>query len=150
VFLMTSKGFTQENSLKAQALFTELKKDNLVILKNHYDENATFIDPLGTHQGLDTIESYYKKLYDGVEEINFEYPQVIEKDKTVVLFWVMRLKSKALSKDTIKVSGVSQIEYGENGKIIFQRDYFDSAELFYKNIPIIGSLIRFIEKKIKK
>jgi limonene-1,2-epoxide hydrolase len=44
------------------------------------------------------------------------------------------------TKKNVKASGISELTIEE--KIIRQRDYFDVGELFYENIPVLGSIIR--------
>lgn len=58
----------------------------------------------------------------------------------------MNLKLKR-PKKSVNATGISVLTIKEE-KIIEQRDFFDAGELFYENIPILGSIIRFIKKKI--
>ena len=45
----------------------------------------------------------------------------------------------------IVVDGATDLMFEE--KIIYHRDYIDMGQMLYEQIPVLGSIIRYIKKK---
>jgi hypothetical protein len=122
-----------------------------------YDQDIKFIDPFHTVHGNKNLFTYFKRLTDNVLDCNFVIIGVLPGEmkssdvdpdlNSAVVFWDMHYKHKKLNAgNEIKVSGCSLIHYKE--RVVFHQDYFDSSQMLYRNIPIVGSVIRFIEGRI--
>ncbi len=130
---------------KFKAYFTRLKLDDDAELNEIYSNNVLFIDPLHSINGLKNLKEYFKKLDSNLLEGSFQFTDESFTDNTVYLQWEMNLKLKRPKKN-VKASGISVLTVEH--KIIKHRDYFDAGELFYENIPVLGSIILFLKKKI--
>jgi hypothetical protein len=60
--------------------------------------------------------------------------------------WNMALRHPALSKVTIEVPGTTEIRFRD--KIFFHHDYFDAGKMIYENIPVVGSIVKYIKKRV--
>ena len=49
--------------------------------------------------------------------------------------------------NAIVVEGTTHVRYRDD-KVCYHRDYFDGADLVYEHVPVLGSLIRTIRKKV--
>ncbi len=47
------------------------------------------------------------------------------------------------------ITGVSRVEFAENGKVISHIDYWDSSKNVFEKIPILRNILIFIKNKIK-
>lgn len=113
-----------------------------------YAIDVKFIDPFHQIQGRQQLLQYFEKMMERVVECHFEILDVCEKDQSAVVVWDMSFRHKSIKKSQlIKVPGTTHIKF-QDGKIIYHRDFFDSAQLIYKNIPFIGRVIRFIEGRM--
>jgi len=130
---------------KFKAYFTLMKLGDNSGLDEIYADDVTFIDPIHKISGLENLKSYFKKLDSNLIEGSFQFTDEISSDNKVYLQWEMTVKLNQ-PKKIIKTSGISVLIVDQ--KIIQQRDYFDAGELFYENIPVLGSIIRFLKKKI--
>lgn len=132
------------------SFFNSLNRDSMHLVSKFYCENAIFIDPVVNIKGSSSIEKYYQGLYQNVEEIKFEFSELIEQQTTVAAPWIMHLKaSKLNSGKLISVPGISQIRFEESsGMAIYHRDYFDMGAFIYEHIPVLGSIIRLIKGKL--
>ncbi len=130
--------------------FEKLSIDTIDLVDEFYDPNATFLDPLGEHQGAESIKKYYRTLYKNVISIHFVLDkQTIAKD-THILPWTMYLKANGLNGgEEIVVTGISKIIFSKKNQVIYHRDYFDMGEFVYERIPVLKSIIAFIKKKLK-
>jgi limonene-1,2-epoxide hydrolase len=131
---------------KFKNYFSQMDFDNDSILGEIYAEKVVFKDPLHKIEGINKLRLYFGKLNENLIEGSFLFTDESIFDNMAYLSWEMNLKLKRPKKN-IEASGISVLTI-EDEKIIAQRDYFDAGELFYENIPILGSIIRFVKKKI--
>ncbi len=130
---------------KFKAYFRQLKFDDDTALNEIYSDNVIFIDPIHRINGIENLKSYFKKLDSNLMEGSFQFTNESIIDTTAYLQWEMNLQLKRPKKN-VKASGISVLTLEQ--KIIKHRDYFDAGELFYENIPVLGSVILFLKKKI--
>lgn len=144
-------GETMSQMDRIKDVFNRLRADNLEILDQFYSEEVQFIDPLGLHQGRQSVKDYYGNLYKNVTEIHFEFLDAISDGDKHVLVWKMHLKAKGLnSGETVTLDGNSVIRFNQDNLVSYHRDYFDMGEFIYEHIPLLGSLISFIKGKLKQ
>lgn len=115
------------------------------VLNDFYADAIQFTDPIHQISGLHNLRSYFKQLNENLLDGTFEFTDESIVDNKVYLSWEMKLKLKR-PKKIINASGISFLVIEE--KIIRQRDYFDAGELFYEHVPILGTVVRLIKKKI--
>ena len=131
-------------------VFNELRFDNTEILNDFYHPDIEFHDPVGSINGLDSMKNYYKKMYQGVESIRFEFNSFSSNVQGRYFFsWDMYLKTPKLnSGEEFKVVGVSEILFSDN-LVVYHRDYFDMGEFIYEKLPVFGRLVKLIRKRLK-
>ncbi|MCF8059777.1 MAG: nuclear transport factor 2 family protein [Bacteriovoracaceae bacterium] len=130
--------------------FNTLRADNLHILDGFYHPSLKFHDPLGEISGLDAMKAYYANMYKNVTDIRFEFGTLSEEGDDIFGIWNMILKAKSLNGgEEVKVLGVSHLKFDpETNLVIYHRDYFDMGSFIYEHIPILGSIIRRIKRKL--
>ena len=130
--------------------WNNLRKDNLQILDDYYDEKINFIDPLGSVNGIAQMKGYYQHLYQTVEDIKFVFTDKMIEDRQQFFAWTMKLKAKGLNDGKeLVVYGTSHIKFSEqSNKVIYHRDYFDTGEFVYSNIPILKWVHQVIKSKM--
>ena len=130
-------------------IFNELRDNNLEILDNYYHPDAFFVDPIGSHQGIADIKKYYGNVYQGVEEVSFEFKSEIGSNNKYFFPWVMKLKTPKLNDGKMfEVIGGSEIHF-KDGLVIYHRDYFDMGEFIYERISVIGFIVKKIKERLK-
>jgi hypothetical protein len=141
---------TNEQANRIDRIFNELRATNLQILDGFYDPSVLFIDPLGQHQGLESVKKYYQNLYQNVESIRFEKMGMVSNQNTHVFFWRMVLKTPSLNGgDETFLIGNSHIVFNEKDLVSYHRDYFDMGEFIYQHIPVLGFIIRKVNQRLK-
>jgi len=133
----------------SKRFFNEFSFQRLQSLNEFYHPQIEFIDPLGSHRGIESLKAYYGKMYQNVKSIRFEFADSLQKENTVVLVWTMHCSHSALnSGKEFSVEGMSHIRFDpETGKAIYHRDYFDVGEMIYENVPIVRNMVRFIKSR---
>ena len=77
----------------------------------------------------------------------FTVNEIVENESIAYLKWHFYFK---LSKNEEEQSfvGVSRVEFDRLGKVISHVDYWDAASNVYEKIPLLGSLLRMIKRKL--
>ncbi len=125
--------------------YQKLSPTSPVDIRALYSDQIQFEDPMKKLKGIDALESYFKELNSKMTDYRFEFTHHVMEQGTAVIFWKMHLVIKKLPNKKITSNGCSYIRFTD--KIIYQKDYFDTAELLYENLPIIGHAIRFIKRQ---
>jgi hypothetical protein len=47
------------------------------------------------------------------------------------------------------IHGSSQLQLAEDGRIAWHRDYWDTGEELYAKLPLLGVLIRWLQRKLR-
>lgn len=124
-----------------------------------YGRNVKFQDPFHEISGADELYDYFVRLMARVKSCKFDIEVVAfensyteksagcQNEQAAILSWVMRMQHESLNKGKeVKLHGTTLVRFGK--KITYHRDYFDSSEMLYRHLPVLGSVIRFIEKQV--
>ena len=124
---------TKENNLESYGLF--------------FDDGSTFEDPFQKVQGLDSIHRVFEHMYETLYEPRFVITEVLENGLVAYLKWDFYFK---LSEDSDERSfeGISRVDFSDSGKVLSHTDYWDAAYNVYEKIPLVGSILRFIKRRI--
>jgi ketosteroid isomerase-like protein len=129
--------------------FSALNKDNLHQLTELYSSDAVFCDPLHEVHGLADIEQYFAQMYANVSALDFEFygfDQVSEGQG--YLRWNMSYRHPRLAGgQLIRLEGCSHLLW-RDGKVYSHRDYFDAGALLYEHLPLLGSVIGWLKRRL--
>lgn len=134
---------------KAYALFYEnlsvdSKKEEYSFF---FDNYSKFQDPFQKVQGLNSIHNVFVDMYEKLYEPLFTIDEIICSEDVAYLRWKFSYALSSKSKQESFV-GVSRVTFTQSGKIQSHIDYWDAAENVYEKIPLFGSLVRFLKRKI--
>lgn len=129
-------------------VYQKLSKETLGNLTNIYHQDVVFEDAAHKLTGWDELSSYFDNLYQNVIDCSFDVKSTHQADDAGFIIWEMHLRHPKLkSGDVVSVQGVSHIQF-KDGKVIHHRDYFDMGEMLYENLPLLGSVIKTIKKRL--
>ncbi len=106
-----------------------------------YDTEVIFIDPTQEKKGLDSYIDAQHKLVKRCDDIFLETHFILISESIAFIEWTMGLK--IMGKEFI-YPGTTRLIFGENGKIINHRDYFDFCGPTFGPVPVLGSITRWI------
>lgn len=133
---------------KVSLIYQQLNKDNLHLLEEVYHQDVVFEDAAHRLEGWDELQRYFDSLYLNVDLCQFDIKSQLQQDDVGFITWTMSLKHPKLQHGhTIYVNGVSHLKFSHQ-KVIYHRDYFDLGEMLYENIPVLGSVIRTIKRRL--
>ena len=127
--------------------FEGLSLDTVDHLIDLYSTDAFFKDPFNEVNGQRNIKKIFVHMFEQVDQPNFIVITEISNANQACLTWEFRFRFRdELHQQVIR--GCSWLRIG-NSLIIEHRDYWDAAEELYEKLPLIGSLMRFLKKKLR-
>ena len=130
-------------------IFNTLSSDNLHRLDEIYTSDIRFIDPAHEINGLEELRNYFAKLYANVSSVNFDFHEVVSDGSSGYVQWTMHFSHPRLNGgQTIIVPGASFLRFSSTGKVSYHRDYFDLGSMLYQHLPLIGSVVRSINRRL--
>jgi len=134
---------------RIQNLYADLGPDNVTRerLAQVYGDQAVFIDPMHRIDGLDQLERYFVNLYRNLDEINFRYLSHWENNGEAMLRWEMTYAHpKVAGGRPITMPGVTYLQFDDH--IQLHQDYFDSNQMLFDHLPVIGSILGWLKGRL--
>ena len=112
-----------------------------------YDDAVVFQDPFNKVQGIDAVVDIFAHMYENLDHPRFVINEYIDTQNIAYVKWDFIFSFKGEETEN-RFEGVSRLEINAEDKVISHTDYWDAAEHIYEKLPLIGSLLRFIKRKI--
>lgn len=133
---------------KISHFFESLNEDtSLEVFRTIYDDEVVFKDPFNEVKGSDAVYKIFAHMYRNLDKPRFVITEYMEKENIIYVKWDFLFAFKGKKKES-SFEGVSRLVVNGDDKVISHIDYWDAAEHIYENIPLVGSLLRFIKRKI--
>ncbi len=118
------------------------------ILRELYTEDVVFLDPFHRIEGMEALQTYFTQLYKNVHSIDFAYGEAAQHDDIIFMEWAMTLRHPKLRRGSpVQVNGTTRFQI-RDGRVCLHRDYMDTAQMLYENLPILGGVIRSIKQRM--
>ena len=127
--------------------FEGLSLDTVDHLIDLYSTDAIFKDPFNEVTGQHDIKKIFVHMFEQVDQPKFIVLAEISNSYQACLTWEFRFRFKNESHQQV-IRGCSWLTISHN-LITEHRDYWDAAEELYEKLPLIGSLMRFLKKKLR-
>jgi hypothetical protein len=63
--------------------------------------------------------------------------------------WTMEARMKHLARGkTVTTIGVTLVRFDPKGRVLVHQDFWDSAQGVWDHVPVLGTVIRWIQSKI--
>jgi hypothetical protein len=148
---MTATNAAIEQTLEAYVLYYEnLRPETVEDLRPLVDRNVHFRDPFNDFKGVELVIKVMKDMFRDSDDPKFLITERLCEGSIAILKWEMTFRPKRLAtKEPWLIIGMSELRFDEAGKITAHLDYWDAATYFYERIPLLGSAIRFVKRKLK-
>lgn len=113
-----------------------------------FDKNVYFQDPFQKINGVEKVYDVFEHMYATLYDPKFDVKEIISEKECAYLRWDFSYQ-RSSRHDIEKFTGVSRVQFLESGKVISHIDYWDAAENIYEKIPLLGSILRQIKKRIR-
>lgn len=114
-----------------------------------YAPNAFLNDTLKTLQGSPAIRDYFIKTAQGLESMTVTFDDVAVSGHNYYFRWTMDTRMKHLAHGkNVRTIGVTMVRFDPQGRVILHQDFWDSAQGVWDHVPLLGTVIRWIQSKI--
>ena len=129
-------------------LYQKLDETSIAKLDQVYAAGIKFKDPVHDIEGLVALQDYLSAQSEGLTECRFEYLDELLDDNSAYIKWVMRFRHSKLGNRLISVRGVSHIHFSD--KIDFHEDIYDMGAMLYEQVPLLGSITRWLKARLAR
>jgi steroid delta-isomerase len=127
--------------------FENLSPDTLDEFPRFYAADAEFKDPFNEVRGTESIQHVFHHMFSQVAEPRFAVNSCFVGDDGVMLLWDFHFRPRApLPQKIITAHGATHLRFDAGGKIVLHRDYWDAAEELYAKLPLIGCVMRGLQR----
>ena len=84
-------------------------------------------------------------MFDQVQEPRFRVLERLIDDEGALLTWEFAFRS---GRRVLVVRGASHLKFDSHGKVVIHRDYWDAAEELYAKLPVLGALMRWLQRRL--
>lgn len=129
--------------------YTTLDATRLADLSGVYHSEIRFIDPVGEHRGLSSLDRYFQRLLSNLSACCFTITSIQHDAQQASVCWHMTYAHPRLRNGrSLTLEGISQLCFDEQ-RIIYQRDYYDLGAMLYEHIPLLGSVVLKVKKRLQ-
>ena len=126
-------------------LFEHLTPADLDRFEAYFTANARFKDPFNDVNGITAIRRVFEHMFATLERPAFTVTHAALRGSDGFLQW--QFDFRARGRDA-RVIGVSRIRLAEDGRISEHLDFWDPAEQIYEKLPLLGSLLRWVKRRL--
>ena len=127
--------------------YETLSPDSLGQLEQYYAADARFVDPFNDLSGTAAIRKVFDHMYASLEQPRFEVLHLLQDGAQVVLVWNFHFRTGRRQRPYC-VHGNSYLLLDRNGQVQLHRDYWDPARELYENLPLLGSVLRWLRRQL--
>jgi limonene-1,2-epoxide hydrolase len=128
------------------AWFEALEPARVGEIGQYYTEDAWFKDPFNEVRGPAAIGAIFARMYQQVDAPRFRVTGRVCDGREAFLLWDLEFRFRGTSAQQ-RIHGVSHLKLGEDGRVTYHRDYWDTAEELYAKIPGLGAAVRWLQRR---
>jgi steroid delta-isomerase len=128
-------------------LFEELSMERIDGIEDFVSVDIQFKDPFNELSGLDAFRRLLVKTLNDVKDPKFQVTHRAWTDDVLFLRWSFQGEAKGLNHWAVQ--GMSEIRFDERGLVCQHIDHWDASKQFYAKLPIIGTIIRLIRRRLQ-
>ncbi len=125
--------------------YESLSPESLDALSTLYADDARFEDPFNAVTGLAAIERIFRDMFERLDAPHFEITRSFGQERDAMLTWTFRF---SLRGRVMEIRGATHLVFGDDGRVVLHKDYWDAAGELYAKLPMIGSLMRWLSGRL--
>ncbi|WP_269533298.1 nuclear transport factor 2 family protein [Chitinimonas sp. BJYL2] len=127
------------------AWFEQLTPASLASIDQVYASQARFVDPFNQLIGIDRVAQVYAHMFATLTGPRFIVDERVVRGRTAFLVWRFEF---GLNGKPRSIQGGTHLTLDEQGLISSHVDYWDAAAQVYEHVPVLGSLLRWIKRRL--
>lgn len=128
------------------AWFEALDAARVAGIGDFYSEDAYFKDPFNEVRGVPAIGAIFARMFEQLDAPRFRVKGRVGEGREAFLLWDLEFRFRGRSAEQ-RIHGVSHLRLGEDGRVTYHRDYWDTAEELYAKIPGLGAAVRWLQRR---
>ena len=129
--------------------YQTLTPDSLERIGDVYAVDARFKDPFNDVQGLASVRAIFAHMFRQLHEPRFVVTSCIQHGDEAFLAWAFHFRFRGHAPQvTQTILGATQVRLDPDGRVVWHRDYWDAAEELYEKLPWVGSLMRWLKRRV--
>ncbi|MBD3792174.1 MAG: nuclear transport factor 2 family protein [Campylobacterales bacterium] len=137
------------NHVRVKTFFETLDEEvTLDDLKSIYAEQVHFKNPFYELDDIAALYRFFRQLYQDIDDPTLLITESVSEGEIIYLNWIFRFSFHE-NQERFSIDGVSRMCFDERGKIFEHTDYWDVGENIYETFPLLGTLIRWVKKRIR-
>ncbi|TSE35418.1 nuclear transport factor 2 family protein [Tepidimonas charontis] len=112
-----------------------------------YTEGARFHDPFHSVQGLPAIRAIFEHMYGQLDAPRFVVRERLGDARQAFLIWDFFFYFRGQRRER-RIHGSTHLRFAPDGRIREHRDYWDAAQEFYEQWPVLGALMRWLRRRV--
>ena len=130
--------------------FETLRSDNVERLHDLAAPNIRFVDPFNDVRGVDQVVCILRRMFEDATEVSLRMLDRACQGDRCFLRWEFFCRPRRLAKGRAwRIEGVSMVRFDAEERVVEHIDYWDAAEQFYGRLPVIGTLLRGIGRRLQ-
>jgi len=138
--------------MQAQALaryYEQLQADDLDRLSAFYSEDARFKDPFNEVIGIAPIRAIFEHMFRVLEAPRFVVLETVQQGAAAFLVWDFHYTVHVLGRPRRgRIHGATHLRFADDGRVLLHRDYWDAAEELYEQLPLLGTVLRRLKRRL--
>ncbi|KZL17997.1 SnoaL-like domain protein [Pseudovibrio axinellae] len=108
-------------------------------------DDVHFIDPFNDVVGRDSFEKVFHKMYEDVQQPTFKILDLAWSRDLCFMRWDFTCTQKLLGEWGVR--GLTELHFDKDAKVCAHYDYWDASRHFYRKLPIVGLMIKWIASR---
>lgn len=125
--------------------FEALTPDTVEALASLYSADARFRDPFNDVRGRAAVARIFGHMFEQLDSPRFEVHSAMSEGDTAWLDWTMHF---AMRGQALQIVGATRLRFDDAGCVAEHRDYWDAAQELYEKLPVIGSAMRWLRRRL--
>ncbi len=129
--------------------FESLAPDSVAQLGEIYTRDVYFKDPFNEVHTLAEVQQIFRHMYVALDKPRFVVTGQVGEGNECFLTWNFEFYFRKQRPTVLQtVRGTSHLKFNGDGLVSYHRDYWDAAEELYEKLPLLGSLMRWLRKRV--
>ncbi|MBK8957681.1 MAG: nuclear transport factor 2 family protein [Proteobacteria bacterium] len=131
------------------AWWQHLTRDTLATLPQVYAGHVHFVDPFNDVHGAAALTTLLERMFERLVEPRFVVLETAVQEHGAVLVWDFhyRLRDWQPARQRL-IHGVTHLRFGDDGRVVEHRDYWDAAAQVYAELPLLGAVLRWLRRRL--
>lgn len=130
------------------AFYEALSPDTVGHLNAVAHDDIRFKDPFSDVRGVGAYKALLEAMFRSAPNIRFKVTHCAYDGDICFLRWACTGSVKRLGSEPWHVEGMTELTFADDGRVLSHIDFWDASTQFYNRIPVIRSLIRFIQRRV--